>query len=48
MAFLQDAGVKTALKAQQEKDKALATHLALVRVYLPNRDRPGPFRHSDQ
>ena len=42
------SGMLAAQKAQQEKDKALANLLALVRIYLPNRDRPGPFKHSDQ
>ena len=45
---VQGAGIMAAQKAQQEKDKALATLLARVRVYLPNRDRPGPFKNSDQ
>lgn len=46
--LLQDSGIKAAAKAQQEKDKQLANLLSYVRVYLPNRDRPGPFQNSDQ
>jgi len=47
-ACLQDTGVKAAARAQQEKDKQLAKLLSHVRVYLPNRERPGPFQNSDQ
>lgn len=46
--IVQDTGVKAALALQQEKDTALAKLLALVRIYLPNRDRPGTFMNSDQ
>lgn len=44
----QDSGIKAAARVQQTKDKQLAELLSHVRVYLPNRDRPGPFQNSDQ
>lgn len=43
-----DQGQKAALKQQRDRDRTLSAHLALVRVYLPNRDRPGSFKNSDQ
>lgn len=45
---IKDGGLKAAQKRQQTKDQALADLLALVREYLPNRNRAGPFRNSDQ
>ncbi|KAG0148440.1 hypothetical protein CROQUDRAFT_654953 [Cronartium quercuum f. sp. fusiforme G11] len=41
------SGQEAASKAQLLQDQALASLLASVRIFMPNRNRPNGYRHSD-
>lgn len=47
VVMLQQSGQEAASKAQLLHDQTIASLLASVRVFMPNRSREGPFRSSD-